>query len=216
MTINLKKSDRTIFSFEGRVPEDLLKSTLRDVLEEEQEKFVSSRYEYDAENDETRLWIMPCRTFVIEPDPVLAKRVKCPVSCERKLLLKGGIPDFIDLTEKYWMPYRKQAKKANKNSQYVVMYSHPVFTDELPASRVGKEPDYTEVCLIVDSRCPHEEIPQVLDAAAAYMAEKLRLIVSDVNPRIMHSAIVLDKVMLDFADAIAKHNDDELERQING
>ncbi|MCR5572347.1 MAG: hypothetical protein K6F57_01050 [Candidatus Saccharibacteria bacterium] len=125
--------------------------------------------------------------------------------------MKGGIPKSIDLTETYWMPYRKDGKHESKDSRYIVMYTHPIHEDEAPKQHVGREPDYTEVCLIVDSRCPNEAISAELDKAAAYMAEKLRLIVSDMKSSLMHSAVVLDRIMLDFSDAIEEYNDDETE-----
>ena len=167
------------------------------------------RYEYSEEADITTVWILPCRTYVIDPDPAMSARTKCYTSCERKLLMKGGIPNSIDLTETYWMPYRRDGKHESKDSRYIVMYAHPVYEDEAPNPHVGREPDYTGVCLIIDSRCPQEAIADELDKAAAYMSEQLRMIVSDIQSNLIPSARVLERIMLDFSDAIEEYNDDE-------
>ena len=215
MPIYVKSVDRTRITMDGEVPEQILRDIFNDVIKTTHEKFVSARYEFDREANETTMWLQPCRTYVIHADPELHARTHCPVSCERKVMLKGSLPDFVDFNEKYWVPFRKGCKRTKDPSRWVVMYLHDVYEDQTPMNKVGREADYTEVCLIVDNRCPQEDIPDALDLAAAYVSEKLRLIVSDINPSLMRSAIVLDQVSSDFASAIEQANDDEIQARYN-
>ena len=84
------------------------------------------------------------------------------------------------------------------------VYRHPVFACQTPED--VQEDNYTEVCLIVDGRCPLGEMPNALDKAADYMAEELRIIVDEIDPCLMFSATVLDRISMCFADAIEKYN----------
>ncbi len=160
----------------------------------------SMQAEYDEDSDQTILKFYPCVIQDVEYD--VEHGNKKSLCLERRIVMLGAIPSFVDIVEQYWVPTHKTAKKQKSAMQWVVMY--PPKRISMPYGKYG-----TELGFIVDFRCERTDISEALDTAAQIMSEKLRLIVQDVNPSLMLSARLLDEISMEMAERLHKLEDDE-------
>ena len=117
--------------------------------------------------------------------------------------MTGAIPSFIDFVESYWMPIRKRAKKEKTNLKWVVMYPPRRVIYDGDVTRTG-----TEIGFSIDYRCDEGLADATVIMACDAVSEKLRLIVSDVNPALMRSAKLLDEISMYIAEQLNAAEDE--------
>ena len=198
MGFSVFKVDRTCIVANGEIPRDLAMKLFEDDC---QERMASMVYDYDKEADTTELRFYPCKRITIEST---IKRAGQMVLCrEHKLVMTGAIPSFIDFVESYWMPIRKRAKKEKTNLKWVVMYPPRRVIYDGDVTRTG-----TEIGFSIDYRCDEGLADATVIMACDAVSEKLRLIVSDVNPALMRSAKLLDEISMYIAEQLNAAEDE--------
>ena len=194
MGFNVNTVSRTEITLCGEFPKE---TALKLFEKATGSRLASMEYEYDSEADKTTLKFYPC--VIQEVESEITVNNKTDILHERRIVLIGQIPAFINIVESYWCPIRSQAKRAKKDLRLVVMYPPKHVSTPFGESA-------TELGFIVDGRC--DNIVGALDEATEAMRDRLQLICKDVNPAIMASARLLDEISMAMADAIHKLEDD--------
>ena len=187
------KVSRTLISVEGKVGDDIIEAVGNAIDEHD---FVDIRHAYDETTGQTKFWLYPCKAYLVE----YGEGDEKTESCQRKIIMKGSLPKSLQFTAKHWMPFRKQAKRAEKDTRYVVLTAQGIF--KRGPENDSSEANYTEFCLIVDGRCPKENRKDVLNEAANYVKGELRSIVEDASPALMLAVQTMDRVSCDIADIL--------------
>ena len=196
MGFNVNKVGRTEITLFGEFPKQVATQLFESVC---QTRLASMGYEYDPDEDKTTLKFYPCVIQDVEYEVSYGE--KTDHGKERRIVMIGAIPQFINIVDSYWSPIRSRAKKDKKPLKWVVMYAPARITT--PFGELG-----TELTFITDCRCDADLVDSVLDEAAEAMRDKLQLICKDVNPAIMSSAHLLDEITMDMADKLHKLEDD--------
>lgn len=194
MGFNINKVGRTEITLCGEFPKEVATGLFEKVTKN---RLASMEYEYDPEADKTTLKLFPCVIQNVESEVTI--NGKTDVCHERRLVLIGEIPAFVDIVESYWCPIRSKAKRSKKDLRLIVMYP-----PKLVSTPFGE--NATELGFIADGRC--DNVVSALDEAATAMRDKLQLICKDMNPALMSSAHLLDEISMDMADEIHKLEDD--------
>ncbi len=206
-------ASRSLIELEGRISDDCFSELIENV--KKNEKTITVRRKYDEKKGITEIKLYPCKTYIITADDLhddnrtytalddIKDEQRFAKSCERKIILKGSIPKSLQFTATYWLPFRKKAKEEGSNLRYVVLYPHRVFEEN---EEQCSEADYTEICLIIDGRCPEKERQDVLNRAAKYVCEKLRTITAEADPALMRSVHILDEISLDVVDFLNSYD----------
>ena len=212
MGFNLLEVNRTRFRISGEFPE----KTARELFDKIRgQRLAEMGYHYDTETDETILDFYPCIIQTVEAE-VRYSKDKVALQQERRIVMLGAIPTFIDFFKDYWERIKdnanaiakenaKKKKSEDKDDRgevrWVTMY-YPKHV-ATPFNEIA-----TEFGFIVDGRCNRDKIGIALDEAAKAVRDKLQLICRDVNPAIMTSARLLDEITMAMTDAIHKLEDD--------
>ena len=192
---NVVKVDRTKIVINGEFSLEVANKLFGEVCKT---RLASMKVDYDEDANTTTLQFFPC--VIQNVDSVVEYAGYKGQHQERRIVLIGTIPEFVNFVDGYWKPVRSNAKRKKSDVQWVVMLIKRVSTPH------GE--DATELSFIVDSRCNSKNVGAALDTATQIMAEKLQLIVQDVNPGLMSSARLLDEISMDMANRIHKLEDD--------
>ena len=188
-------------------------------------------------DDGIHLLIYPFRHFEVTNKGVqMPKSLKTEVSWSRKLIMEGsfvpGKDNFMSanyVIDRYWMPIRRCGVESSSH------YGKRVFGELTSQEKkdlngvallmvTNRDTEWSGTrstdmtfCVAGDLHRPlkgvtaDERVVRTLDHAVWLFAEPMRLIISDINPQLMHCARLLDELSMDFAEKLDKYAVDKIQ-----
>ena len=168
-------------------------------------RLASMHAQYDEDADETTLNFYPCVIQDVEYN--LEHSDRKSVRRERRILMIGDIPTFVDFEDTYWNAILRDAKKQKTDLRWVKMVAPKRIL--MPRSKA-----MTELSFVVEYDNGRIDVDEVLTEATEAVREKLQLICKDVNPALMASAHLLDEISQSMAEMLHKAEDDDVAKRL--
>lgn len=203
MGFNVVKVSRTEIVINGEFPADVAQGLFDKICGTQ---LASMKYGYDPKTNVTRLDFYPC----VVQDVEYSERDKEGTASylrERRILMTGAIPAFVDFEDNYWNAILRDAKKQKTDLRWVKMIAPKRIL-------MPRREAMTELSFAVYFDNGRVDIDEALTMATKAVCEKLQLICRDVNPTMMTSAHLLDEISLSMAEMLHKAEDDDVAKRL--